>query len=93
MVLRIYTILDVKAAVHHIPMFSHNDAAVKRILSRTFSDEKTMYSWTPEDYQIFCLGEYDDESGKITTSLTKEFICLGSDLVRKEKINDSNNGS
>ena len=65
-VLKIYALRDVRTQAYMRPMFLQNDAVLDRSVRDAMLDENSLLCSHPEDYQVFRLGEYDDNTGKIT---------------------------
>lgn len=48
------------------PMFAERvEAPAIRLFTDAFRDEKSMFSQHPADFDLLCLGEYDDTDGRI----------------------------
>lgn len=56
---------DSKAAVYGTPFFTLKDAMAVRTFKRITNDPQTTISQNPEDFTLMCVGEFDDEIGKI----------------------------
>jgi hypothetical protein len=65
MELKIYAIRDVRTEAFLKPMFLQNAAVLERALLDARNDENSTLSMHPQDYQVFKLGTYDDNSGEI----------------------------
>lgn len=63
--MRIYAIYDSKAAYFQAPFYERNNATAIRAFMQA-AREKGPYNSFAADYTLFCIGEYDDLSGKIT---------------------------
>lgn len=78
MILRIYSVFDSKLATFDLPFYMLTDAAA----IRAFSDEvnkptvQQHQKWNehPEDYSLFCLGEFDDSSGTLDKMLPLSLV-------------------
>lgn len=63
---KIYALRDVRTEAFLRPMFLQNSAVLERVLLDAKNDENSTLSLHPEDYQVYYLGEYDDNNGLIT---------------------------
>ena len=67
MKLTAYTIYDVQADRFNTPMFLANDAVAIRQIKNELLNPNSQISLSPEDFKIYKNGEYDDETGEITS--------------------------
>lgn len=65
MLLRAFTLHDVKALNYSPPFFQHNNALAVRMLQDLVNDNNTSVGRHPADYKLYCIGEYDDSNGKL----------------------------
>lgn len=63
-----YTIKDAKSNTYGVPFFSVNDGTASRSFTQAAQDENTTISQFPEDYSLYKLGEFDDQSGEIKSN-------------------------
>lgn len=71
---KIYAIRDAKVGAYMTPFFSHNnDTALRSFRHAGRSPESVMNS-APDDFALYCLGEFDDSSGKIIPLDTPDFV-------------------
>lgn len=66
MKLNAYSLYDVKALIYSPPFFSMNDAVAKRNVADTVADPNTSLGRHPADYILYCVGEFDDQTGFLT---------------------------
>lgn len=72
MKVNLYSIKDTKLGKFCQPFTAPNDEIAKRMLASTMldkSDTNAMYNFA-EDYQLFKLGNYDEETGTLETENT-----------------------
>lgn len=62
---KIYSIRDNKVGNYNPPMFVPHLAVVIRQLEEVTNDPKTMLCKYPQDYELYELGEFDEQSGSI----------------------------
>lgn len=63
MLLRAYTLHDVKALNYSPPFYAHNNAMAVRMLEDLVSDSNTSVARHPSDFKLYCVGSYDDSNG------------------------------
>ena len=80
MIINIYAIKDAKADAFLNPFFKPNDAMAERDFANACADENSMFARNPEDFQIYHIGEFDDESAEVKPSLVK-LIASGIDYA------------
>jgi hypothetical protein len=73
MILNAYTIKDQKAGTYSNPYYAVNDATAIRTFKQACSDKNTTLNQYPEDFSLFKVGIWDDQSAEIK-SLDPEFI-------------------
>jgi len=68
MIHQMYVILDNKSAIYNKPFFFINDAVAIRAAQDLLDQPDHEIAKHPEDYTMFKLGTYDDETAFITTN-------------------------
>jgi len=79
--MELFVIKDVKSKFQ-TPFVGLNKAVVQRNIMNVLrkKDENDALSVNPEDYQLFKIGTFDENTGKIV-STDQEFICNVIDLA------------
>lgn len=85
MKLQIYSIYDKKGEVYHPPFYQHNDATAKRQFNEMCKDKNQPMAHYPEDYQLFRLGVFNDDSGKIEGVNNPTFVCNATSIYSNEE--------
>lgn len=81
MIVQVYSIFDIKA-VEYGPFFlAKNDDIAFRMIKDQFHD-----LIVPDDYDLYCLGTFDTESGLLAVSSQR--VCNLSDFFPPVKEND-----
>lgn len=75
MVLKMYSVRDAKGEIFHPPHYLRSHGEAERTFHQLVKDEKSMISKFPEDYDLYYLGDYDDNTGKITPLDTPTHIA------------------
>lgn len=70
MVLKAYSIRDEKSEIFHLPFFKHTHGEAEREFKTLTNDNKSTISKFPEDYDLFHIGTYDDNTGKFEPLVT-----------------------
>lgn len=84
MKLKVFSIFDVKAKVYSNPFFMPQSGQAMRAFGDLVVDEKSEVCRHPEDYSLFQVGEYDDNSGIFDkTFQVPVFLCKAVDFVDK----------
>lgn len=82
MSLKIFTVYDLKACVYLRPVFAVNAGAALRDFGGEVSgNEKSMLFAHPEDFQLFEIGEFNDETGEIKGLVPVKFLASGVDFA------------
>lgn len=81
MMAEIYSIKDTKVGYAQ-PFILHNDQEAKRAFKGLIREEESnLHKW-PQDYELWNIGQWDDELGVITTTGPK-FLLSGMDCIKK----------
>lgn len=84
MILKIFSVRDMKADLYGRPFF---DQSIGNAI-RSFGDQvnanqpDNILFLHPEDFELYYLGEFDDNTGEITLK-KREQIAVASNMVRK----------
>jgi len=81
--MRIFSVFDSKADAFLTPFFSRNHLTAMRDFQQAATDESHQFHIHAGDFLLFCLGEFDDETGHITPTTAPE--NLGSALQFRSK--------
>lgn len=69
-----FVVFDNKAELYSSPFFSvRRESAVRDFLRAAQSDESEIYH-APADYDLYCIGTYEDETATVTPWPQREFI-------------------
>lgn len=82
MLLRAYSLHDVKALTYSPPFFQHNNALATRMLDDLVQDNNTSVGRHPADYKLYCVGTYDDAKGLLTPITPMEHVMDAVALVQ-----------
>lgn len=73
---RIFAVYDVKAYAYLPPFFMPEKGMAARVFSDCVESESHQFGKHPEDYTLFFIGSFDDETAEIV-SITPETVLTG----------------
>lgn len=85
----LYSIKDTKLGKFGMPFTAPNDDIAKRSLTSTIRAGGNNISEYPEDFQLFKLGSYDDDTGELTTEV--KFLANATEFTKKGDNNEISN--
>jgi len=77
---QLYSIFDKAAGIYTKPLFARADGEVMREFTNLCTSADHPYSDHPEDYSLFRLGIFDDQTGKLTDE-ANECLANGHEVV------------
>jgi len=80
MKLQIFAVYDSKAQAYLPPFFLPQKGMATRIFQNTANDPKHQFGANPEDYCLFHIGEFDDESSLIVSKTPPESLGLAQEF-------------
>lgn len=66
MLVEVFAVYDSKARSYGQPFFCINAGIAVRIFQSTVMDETTQFNKYPEDFSLFHLGSFNDQTGEFT---------------------------
>lgn len=84
MELKIFSIRDQKSEVFNTPWYKTTHGEAERDFRSAVNDEKTFLYKHPEDFDLYFLGTYDDNTGKFQTLPTPEHVIKAIHCITKE---------
>lgn len=76
--LRAYSIFDKKSSSYNTPFFALNDDVAQRSFDDLIRDKRTLVGQHPEDFSLFCVGTFGQESGELCPwSSGSVMVCDG----------------
>ncbi|QXP08410.1 MAG: nonstructural protein [Arizlama microvirus] len=86
MQLKIYSIRDAKTEVFNPPFFNQTHGEAERNFKDLVNDTKTKPGLHPEDYDLYYIGDYDDNTGKVDPLSTPQHIVKAVQLIQKPSL-------
>lgn len=99
MKLYMYAIRDSKAEAYAQPFFMQNDQIAVRAFMATIEDPNSKCNKYPNDFSLYRIGDWDDNTGGLTCPLEPKFLYSAVDLFplieqqRKQRYEISNDPS
>lgn len=82
MIVGAYAIRDAKTEAFSQPMFFVTRGVAIRSFSEECENQGSALNKHPSDYALFYIGQYDDNSGQLTSSAQPEQIALAIDFKK-----------
>lgn len=83
--LKMFVTYDSKAESYSRPFFDQNLGSVRRAFSDIANDPQHPIGQHPEDYTLFEIGEYDDQTGQSTMHTAKQSLGLAIEYKKSEE--------
>jgi hypothetical protein len=83
MVKKLFTIRDSKSEVFNAPFAQATHAEAERSFARAAADPKTTIHQYPEDFDLWYLGDFDENSGKLLPCDSPQHICNAVTMLPK----------
>lgn len=80
MELEVFSVYDTKAQAYLPPFFLHNTAMALRIFQNCANDTGHTFGTNPEDYCLFHIGMFDDDTGSLTALQTPKSLGLAQEF-------------
>lgn len=84
MTLKVYAIRDSKAQVYNTPFFQKSHGEAERSFDQLVKDEKSMVAKYPDDFDLYYIGEYDDQDGVLKPQATPQHIAKAVNSILKQ---------
>lgn len=76
-----YSIYDSRAAAYLPPITARNDGTAVRMFHSAVQDPSTDFAKWSDDYALFHLGDFDDETGKIEPNNSPRVLITGTQIA------------
>lgn len=81
MELKIFSIRDAKAECFNQPFFQKTHGEAERNFTQLVKDQKSMIAQFPEDYDLYYLGTYDDQTGLVKVLDTPQHVIKAISVI------------
>ena len=85
MLLKAYSIRDQKSEVFNKPFFSNSHGEAERNFRTAANDDQTTIHRYPEDFDLYYLGDYDDNKGIMKPLDTPQHIAKAVSMNQSQK--------
>lgn len=82
MKLQVVSVRDSKTETFNQPFFARTIGEAERSFSELTKDPKSFVSKYPEDYDLYKVGEYDDQTGLLTALDTPQHVSKAINFAR-----------
>lgn len=83
MVRKMFSVRDQKSELFNVPFFKSTHGEAERDFRTLCQDEKSVVARYPEDFDLYYLGEYDDNSGKFQPVDTPQHVVKAVNCLPK----------
>lgn len=84
----VYAIRD-KASAFMSPVVDQSDAAAIRNFANAVNSDTGIIGFQPSDFDLYKIGEYDDQNAQLSPVSPVEFIVNGAALVKRGDVPDA----
>lgn len=81
MELKAYSIRDSKGGFYGLPFFKRSHGEAERTFAQLRTDNTSTVNQFPEDFDLYYLGEYDDQTGLVKSLDTPQHMLKASTVV------------
>ncbi|QXP07926.1 MAG: nonstructural protein [Arizlama microvirus] len=85
MKLKLFTCYDSKLEAYMQPFFMTTRGQALRAFTDTVNDPSSIFAKHPEDYTLFEIGEYDDQTGDISMNQAKVSLGIAIEFLKNNK--------
>lgn len=85
MVHKVFTVKDTKGGMFLAPMLTRSYGEAERTFKQATANPDSLISKYPEDYDLYYLGEFDDESGHFALKPAPEHVVNASQVAIREQ--------
>lgn len=87
MIMKAYSIRDQKGEVFNLPFFKITHGQAERDFESLVNDGKSTLNAYPEDFDLYHIGEYDDQKGTFIPMETPTHLIKAVQLYKKPTSN------
>jgi len=93
MQLKTFSIRDSKSEIFNTPFFQKTHGEAERTFRQVVSNPDSMPGKYPEDYDLYYLGDYDDQTGLLAPLQTPQHLIKAVQLKMQQQPNMSEPGA
>jgi len=72
--LKVFSVRDSKAGCFNVPFFQKSHGEAERSFSMLLQDDKSMISKYPDDFDLYYVGDFDDQDGVFNALETPQHV-------------------
>lgn len=84
MILKAYSIRDQKGEIFHPPFYKKTHGEAERDFTTLCSDDKSTVAMFPEDFDLYHVGEFDDNTGHFKALDTPQHIIKAVQVLNRQ---------
>lgn len=84
---KMYSVFDRKVAAFAQPFYAVNDLVAMRCLKGVVSDHRSVIATNPADFDLFCVGEFNDDTGLVTAITPPVCVCNALNVSLDKEVN------
>lgn len=85
MQLKMYSIRDSKAEVFNLPFYKKTPGEAQRDFETLVNDGKSTVNQYPSDFDLYEIGHYDDNTGKVVPHDTPTHVVKAIQLLKTQQ--------
>lgn len=82
MITKVFSVYDSKASLWMNPFFMQANGQAIRAFSDEANDPKSQLGRHPTDFVLFCIGEFDDNTGQLVAFMPPTQLGMASDYLK-----------
>lgn len=83
MILKAFSIRDSKGEVFNPPFYKHTHGEAERDFTELCKDEKSMVKKYPEDFDLYYVGQWDDQKGIFISLDTPQHVVKAVSVISR----------
>lgn len=83
MLLKAFSIRDLKVGAYSPPFFQTTIGEAERTFHKLANSKDSTVGQYPEDYELFQVGEYDDQSALLTALAAPQHVIAASQVINR----------
>ena len=85
MILKAFTIRDSKGEVFNTPFFQKTHGEAERSFKELVNDQQSMVAKYPDDYDLYYIGEYNQDTGVLRPTDTPQHVAKAINVVMQKQ--------
>lgn len=81
---KVFSVRDSKGGVFNAPFCKLSERDAEHDFRTLINDERSLPSQYPKDFDLYLLGEYDDQTGKFSIVSQPQHLAEGINMVRQK---------